>query len=135
MKIVLCGSLKFANEMRKLEAELAKKGHHVLLPIEMQNTNYQKKTSEEGIRNIISHDLIRTHYKKILDADAILVVNHDSKGIKNYIGGNTFLEMGFAHVNGKKVFVLNSLPTELNYYEELAGMQPVVLNGDLSKVQ
>lgn len=37
----------------------------------------------------------------ICGSDAILVLNYDKKGIKNYIGGNTLMEMGFAHVHDK----------------------------------
>ena len=39
-------------------------------------------------------------------ADAVLVLNYDKKGIKNYIGGNTLMEIGFAHVLNQKIFLL-----------------------------
>jgi len=134
MKITLCGSLKFYKEMRKIEDYLSKNGHEVLLPVEIEDINYNKKTPEQGISNIINGDLIRKHYKKILQFDAVLIINFDKNNINNYIGGNTFLEAGFAHVNNKKLFILNEIPRELNYYEELMGMEPNIINGDLSKI-
>ena len=134
MKVVICGSLKFASEMKDLKHKLEERGHAVQMPVEMDNTNYEKKSPEQGISNILSHDLIRKHYRKIVDGDAVLIVNISKNGIENYIGGNTFLEMGFAHVNHKKIFVLNPLPAGLNYYEEMAGMQPVVINGDVDLI-
>ncbi len=135
MKITICGSLYFAPQMRQAEAALKATGHEVFLLIEMAGTDYSKKTSAEGIQNIIKSDLIREHYRKILAADAILVFNDGVKReIANYIGGNTFLEMGFAHVNNKKIFVLKDLPQEVIYYEEIAGMQPVIINGDLGRI-
>ena len=66
--------------------------------------------------------------------DAILVCNFDKKGIKNYIGGNTLMEIGFAHVNDKKVFLLNPIPKNLPYSDEIEAMVDVVINGDLTKL-
>jgi predicted RNA-binding protein with PUA domain len=63
-----------------------------------------------------------------------LIVNIDKKDICNYIGGNTFLEMGFAHILNKKIFLLNEIP-EMIYTDEILAMQPIALNGDLSKIK
>ena len=70
---------------------------------------------------------------EIAGADAILVINNEKNGIKNYIGGNTFLEMGFAHILGKKIYCLNSLPEEQSHiYQELVALQPIIINNDFS---
>lgn len=76
---------------------------------------------------------IRAYWKIIRESDAVLVANFDKKGIKNYIGGNTFLEMGFAHVLGKKIFLLNGIP-KMIYTDEIKAMQPAVINGNFSKI-
>jgi predicted RNA-binding protein with PUA domain len=65
--------------------------------------------------------------------DAILILNLEKNGIKGYIGGNTFLEMGFAHVLNKKIFLLNPI-SEMGYEDEIVAMKPVILNGDLDKI-
>ena len=44
--------------------------------------------------------------------------------------GNTFLEMGFAHVLRIPIYTLNSLP-QSKYQPELIAMEPTILNGDL----
>ena len=135
MKITICGSLKFFEEMRKLEKLLISQGHSAILPIKFVGTDYDNKTIMDGIRNITKNNAIKEHYKKILETNAILVANYDKNGVPNYIGGNTFLEMGLAYVNNKKIFVLNPLPTTgVNYLEEMFGMQPIILNGDLLKI-
>ena len=72
--------------------------------------------------------------RKIEKCDAILVLNYDKKGIVNYIGGNTFLEIGLAFWLGKKIFLLHPIP-EMDYKAEMHAMQPVVLQGDLSLLQ
>jgi len=77
---------------------------------------------------------IKWYHDSIKDSDAILVLNFDKNGVKNYIGGNTLMEMGFAHVNGKKIFLLNPIPEDLNYTDEIKAMADIVLNGDLNKI-
>lgn len=79
-------------------------------------------------------DAIREFWRKMQDGDAVLVVNLDKHGVKNYIGGNTFMEIGFAHVLNQKIYLLNPIP-EISYYKtEIEAMNPVILNGDLSRV-
>ncbi len=75
-------------------------------------------------------DLINEHWKKILKSDCILVANYEKKEISGYVGGNTFLEMGFAFVTGKPIFMLNPIP-DMSYTSEMEGMQPVILNNKL----
>ncbi len=135
MKITLCGSLKFFGEMGEIKKELERKGHEVHLPIKVSDTNYNDKPIEKGAENIKNHNLIKKHYSEIVNSDAILIINLDKNGIKNYIGGNSFLEMGFAHVNNKKIFVFNPLPKNLNYAEEMMGMSPVIINGNLNLIK
>ena len=135
MRITICGSLKFIDMMKELKFQLEQQGHEVQLPEKVGGTNYDEKPVYRGAENIAKYDLIRKHNNHIIKSDAIIVLNLDKKGVVNYIGGNAFLEMGFAHVNNKKIFVLNPLPTGLNYEEELIGMNPVILNGDLALVK
>lgn len=45
------------------------------------------------------------------------------------------MEIGFAHVLNQKVFLLNPIP-DIPYYKiEIVAVQPIILNGDLSKVE
>lgn len=75
-------------------------------------------------------DLIKRYYEEIKKYDIVLVVNPEKNGIENYIGANTFLEMGFAHVLGKVLCVVNPAPKN-GYSDEIDAMAPYVLNGDL----
>ncbi len=118
MKIALCGSLSFKEEIKSLVSQIEKFGH----------------LEVSGFAGSVSRtDPIREWYEVIQKSDAILVCNLDKKGIKNYIGGNVFLEIGFAFVSNKKIFLLNPIP-EVSYKEEIIEMNPVVLDGDLSKI-
>jgi len=79
------------------------------------------------------YGFIKWYYNSIVGSDAIIVLNFDKNGIRNYVGGNTLMEMGFAHVHGKKVFLLNDAP-EMNYSDEILATTTKVLNGDLTKI-
>lgn len=66
--------------------------------------------------------------------NVILVLNLDKKGISNYIGGNTFLEMGFAHVLNKTIYLYNNIP-DILYTDEINTMKPIIIGGDLLKIK
>jgi nucleoside 2-deoxyribosyltransferase len=76
-------------------------------------------------------NVIRRYYERIGSSDVLLVVNPEKNGIEGYVGANTFLEMGFAFVLEKQIYVLNPIG-ELPYSDEIVAMEPVVLNDDLS---
>lgn len=44
------------------------------------------------------------------------------------------MEIGFAHVNDKKIFLLNDIPEEVSYVDEIKAIVDFVLGGDLSKI-
>jgi hypothetical protein len=68
-------------------------------------------------------------------ADAVLVLNINKNGVKNYIGGNTFLEMGFAHVLNQEIFLYNPIPEILYYKTEIIAMKTMIINQDLSLIK
>jgi len=85
--------------------QLKAEGHEVILPKfteEYARLDDEEEMHSESAENKVEDDLIKHYWKVIQDSDAILVVNKKRKGIPGYIGGNTFLEMGFAHVLEKK---------------------------------
>ena len=136
MKIVICGSMGASAQMLSAKIELEKAGHEIVIP---RNTEAYARgelgfeSDHESASNKIKHDLIRVYFDKIKNSDAILVINTEKKGIENYIGGNTFLEMAFAHVLHKKIYLLNDIP-EFGYQDEVIAMQPIIINGDLQRI-
>jgi hypothetical protein len=76
---------------------------------------------------------IHEHFNKVVWSDAVLIANYDKNNIPNYIGPNTLMEMGLAFHLGKKIYLLNEVP-ETAWKEEVLGMRPLVLNGDLSQI-
>lgn len=76
---------------------------------------------------------IKWYYNAIVSSDAILVLNFEKNGIANYIGGNTLMEIAFAHVNDKKIFLLNDVP-EISYRDEILAMYDAALDGKLENI-
>jgi hypothetical protein len=144
MKIVICSSIDFTYEIKGISDKLVEIGHITELPLTserilkgeltMEEFKAEKQKNGDGAFRKIKDDVIRKYYEKIKNADAILVANYNKKGIDNYIGGNTFLEMGFAHVLNKKIYVLNDIP-EISYKDEILAMNPILLNGDIEDLK
>jgi predicted RNA-binding protein with PUA domain len=137
MKIGVAGSMQFTEQMMAACVELEKLGHTVFMS--KFKDSYIGKTDEEKevqkLQDKYKNDAIREFWQPMQDADALVVINLDKNGIKNYIGGNAFLEMGFAHVLNQKIYLLNSIPDMPFYGTEIIAMKPVVINNDFSKVK
>lgn len=137
MKIGVIGSMQNTEKMLDVRDELIKLGHDAF--VTNLASPFIGKTDEEKeaikIRQKNEEDAIREFWHLMQDADAVLAVNLDKHGIKNYIGGNTFLELGFAHVLNQKIFLLNPIPEMPFYKTEIIAMQPLVIDGDLTKIQ
>lgn len=136
MKIIVCGSMSSSKDMVRVEEELKKNGHDVVLPKfthEYAKLESVDKEITESLREKKEYDLIRGYFKKIKEGDSLLVVNAYKNGIEGYIGGNSFLEMGFAYVSEKPIYLLNKVP-DMAYTDEILAMNPIVLDGDLSQI-
>ena len=142
MKIAICGSLTFSKEMAELKDKLEALEHEVYLPYSAEkvmkgelSSEVIEQAKEDGTfyKVVMKNDAIRRWHDVIEKSNAILVANYDKKGIKNYIGGNSFLEIGFAYVMDKKVYLMNPIP-DVPYKDEILSMQPVIIDGDLSKI-
>lgn len=146
MKITICGSIAFQDEVLSIKEELEKLGHEVKIwPLKVKDEKGQPISvkSYYKIRKIAANnekwvwdrkaEAVLEHFDKVARSDAILVANYDKNNIKGYIGGNTLMEMGLAFFLKKKIYLLNQVP-ELSYKEEILGMKPTVINGNLSKI-
>ncbi len=146
MKITICGSIAFYKEMEEAKEQLEKLGHEVKLPPSrfidgngqpisaLQYYEIRKASSDnEGWVWNTKEEAMRRHFDKIAWSDAILVLNYAKNNIQGYVGGNTLMEAGLALFLKKKIYLLNSIP-EISYKEEILGMKPVVINGDLNKI-
>ena len=146
MKITICTSMAFVDEMLDVKKKLEELGHEVKVPPEKfvddrgkewDARDYYKFKKSQPFEDPVflnNHtNRIRLHFDKVEWCDAILVTNFDKNGIDGYIGPNSLMEMGVAFYLKKKIFLLNPIP-DLAWKEEIIGMKPVVIDRDLTKV-
>ena len=87
------------------------------------------------LRQKYQEDAIRQDCEWVKDMDALLVAIYDKDGIKNYIGGNAFIEMAYAYILGKPLYLLYPVPNMPYYGTELIAMKPMVINSNLSRIK
>ena len=137
MKIGIISSMRNTEKMVEIKAALDSLGHQAFItglhPAFIGKTNEEKdqikKTQRGG-----DIDTIREFWELMQGADAVLVLNLEKDGKPNYVGANTLMEIGFAHVLKQKVFFYNPIPDNPYCREELEAVHPIVINGDLTKI-
>jgi len=141
MKIVICGSSTFKEKMLEYRDRLKSLGHEPVVHPDYEDFVNGKKqdvwsqvTGGEHHLAKRAQGYIKWYYNEIANGDGILVLNYDKKGIANYIGGNTLMEIAFAYVNDKKIFLMNPIPEEISYVDEIKAMVDNVINNDLNKI-
>ncbi len=129
--------MQLTERMIEARDELIKLGHHAY--ITSLSDPFIGKTDEEKEKIKIYQkkykDAIREFWRMMHGGDAVLVLNLAKNGVENYIGGNTFLEIGFAHILNQKIFLYNPIPKNPLYETEIDAMNPIIINGDLSLIK
>ncbi|MDB5170007.1 MAG: hypothetical protein JWN82_403 [Candidatus Saccharibacteria bacterium] len=143
MKIItICSSANFYKEVMALKQQLEELGYAVLVPATAQ------KMQASGDFDVASYKtwfgdandyhkkaaLMRGHFDEVAKADAVLIVNNEKHGVANYIGGNVLMEMALAFYQNKPIYLLNDIPSESAFEEEIIGLGSVPLGGDIQKL-
>ncbi|OGF20692.1 hypothetical protein A2316_02805 [Candidatus Falkowbacteria bacterium RIFOXYB2_FULL_38_15] len=128
--------MQYTEKMLEARDELIKLGHNAFVtnlasPF-VGKTDGEKEHIKIDQKN--NQDAIREFWKLMQGSDAVLVMNFDKHSVKNYIGGNTLMEIGFAHVLDQKIFLYNPIPDIPYYKSEIEAVKPIIINGDLSKI-
>jgi hypothetical protein len=138
--ITICASSSFYKQVVELQEELEKLDFNVLIPImaermkeenDFERTHAQPWLTDPSKYNVKT-GLMRGHFNKVAQANAILVLNGEKHGVKNYIGGNVLMEMALAFHLGLPIIIFNEVPEESAFKEEIYGMQPHILKGKIS---
>jgi hypothetical protein len=135
--ITICSSANFYRHAVEIQTQLEALGYKVIIPAtaeRMKQSNdydvnhyktwfgdkndYHKKTA-----------LMNGHFNEVAKGNAILVLNYEKHGLDNYIGGNVLMEMALAFYLKKPIFILNEIPKESSFLEEIIGLNPIVLHG------
>lgn len=140
MKIFIACSKWSYKYVNKIKLQLELMGHEVVLP-----NFFDTPMIEEEIKlNMSKEEHIEFCRKSFLESqeksknsDAILIANFDKQKngevLKNYLGAATFLEMYDSYILGHPIYLYNDIPNNM-LYDEIEGMNPIVLNGNLFKI-
>ncbi len=125
----------FAKGMLAVQKQLEELGHEVFIPIDTHDC-LTKPELQDDLEWVISQNLDKDHFNKVATSDAVLILNYPKNNIQGYIGGSSLMELGIARHFNKKIFILYDLPSEkdLRYALEIKIMKPIILNGDLNKI-
>lgn len=141
MKVYVLGSNKFLKEMVDCKNKLCELGIDGWIHPDYEAYNkgekmdiWNRAQAGEHVQVKIENDYMRQHYRNILASDAILCVNNEKNGQKNYIGPNVLMEIGQAYVNNKKIFLLNDIPLEVAHADEIQTCEPICLLGNLKNI-
>lgn len=136
MKIFICCSKFLYDKVPPIKEKLEKMGHIITVP-----NCYDDPMKEEEMKKVgyeehskWKRNMIRLQAEKVEANDAVLILNFEKNGQKNYIGGATFLEIFRAFDSSKKIFLFNPIPDNI-LKDELIGMNPTIINGDLSRIK
>ena len=137
MKIGIIGSMQYTEKMIEARDELINRGYDAFVtnlasPFIGKSDEEKEKIKIDQKNNL---DAIREFWRLMQGADAVLVMNFDKHGIQNYIGGNTLMEIGFAHVLDQKIFLYNPIPEIPFYKSEIEAVKPLIINGDYSLIK
>lgn len=136
--VTICSSAAFYRQAVDIQSQLTELGCKVIVP---KTATRMKESGDFDVSHYKTWfadandyhkkaELMRTHFVEVAKADAILVLNYEKHGVHNYIGGNVLMEMSLAFWLRKPIFILNEIPEESAFEEEIKGMEPMVLHGD-----
>lgn len=129
MKILIHASLDFKQAMVDAKKYIEDNSvHKVILP---ELTRYQDIRDVHGDDETftkIKNRLTKDNFKNVEHCDVLLIINYLHRGIINYIGGNSFMEMVIAFYLKKPIYLLNDIPEDMNYTEEIKSLYPTVIH-------
>ena len=134
MKVFISTSAAFYDRVGPIISSLKSNGHEVIPPNGYRDRFDESEIRKEGGHQQWKERMLRQDIELVTSCDAILVLNYEKNGQINYVGASAFLEMFKAFELNKKRYILNPLP-EGGYSDELIGMDPYVINGDLSLIK
>lgn len=141
--ITICSSASFYRQAVKVQHQLETRGFSVIIPatavLMMKTGDFEVSHYKTWFGNKNDYPkkaaLMKGHFAEVAKADAILVLNYEKHGTPNYIGGNVLMEMSIAFFLNKPIYILNEIPKEPSFFEEIAGMNPIALHGKIDDLQ
>lgn len=138
--ITICSSANFYKRAVEAQAYLEKHGYKAIVPhtaeLMKKSGNYDAAHYRTWLKDASKYSrkswLMRGHFDEVEKGDAVLVINETKHGVENYVGGNVLIEMALAFYLHKPIYILNEIPKESAFLEEIIAMEPIELHGDMA---
>lgn len=128
MKVLIHASLDFKIDIIAAKNYIEKQSTvTVILPDLNRYQHIRDELGDDIKFTEIKNRLSRQNMKLVEDCDCLLILNPTHRGIENYVGGNSFLEMVIAFYLRKPIYLLNDIPIGMSYTEEIKSFYPNVV--------
>lgn len=129
MKILIHASLDFKQAMVDAKNYIEDNStHKVMLPELTRYQDIRDVYGDDETFTKIKNRLTKENFQNIKDCDVLFIINYSHRGITNYIGGNSFMEMAIAFFINKPIYLLNDIPEGMAYTEEIKSFYPIVVH-------
>jgi diphthamide synthase subunit DPH2 len=141
--ITICASASHYKNVLEIEKILKKMGFAVKIPSTAnrmkRSGNFEVTFYKTWYKNKKDYakktKFMQEHFGKVINSDAILVVNFEKNKIAGYIGGNVLMEMTLAFHYKKPIFIYNDITEDLGIKEEIFGLNPIFLKSNLNLIR
>ena len=141
--IVICSSASFYAQVVEVQKQLKDLGFKVRVPLTVnkmvKSNDFKVETYKTWMERPEDYKrkayLTKKHFSEVEKGDVVLILNYNKNGKDGYIGGAVLSEMAVAFYLKKPIYILNPIDESSSFKEELYGMFPVILNGDLSRIK
>lgn len=132
-KIMIACSTSFYSKIESVKDKLI--NYEIIYPNHYgENEDNYDSMNEEDYNNFFKECFISSK-EKVNSCDILFVLNYEKKGIPNYIGASTFLEMYLAFMQNKNIYLLNELPnSNFMLYDEIKSFKPLMLHGNVDNI-
>lgn len=127
MKILIHASLDHKEAMVNAKKYIETNSMHtVILPDLKRYQDIRDVDGDDETFTKIKNRLTKENLRNVDSCDLLLIINETHRGVNNYIGGNSFMEMVVAFYLHKPILLLNDIPEGLPYTEEIKSLYPKI---------
>ncbi len=140
--LTLCSSAAFYKQVVDVADQLTSRGYTVFVPETAEKMRERGNFDVAAVKTWYANPedyhektrLMEAHFAKVVEGDITLVLNYTKNGIDGYVGGAVLMEMLVAYQHKKPIYLLNPVSDACIIKEEVFGLRPVILDGDLSRL-
>lgn len=137
--VTICSSANFYKQAVETQEKLEQMGYKAIIPATARkmkasgdfDVSHYKTWFGDANDYHKKKSLMRGHFDEVSNGDIVLVLNYEKHGQANYIGGNVLMEMALAFYQDKPIFIINDIPAQSPFLEEIIGLGAVPLRGKL----